>query len=81
MASVTRIIELLLKAGYFITNVHNDDKRKTNLIITHLGLKTIKSAEKLVENYRKTALKGIGIPKAKKLKEVMNAIVNNRNNL
>lgn len=81
MASVTRIIELLVKVGHLLTNVHNDDKRKTNLTITHLGLKTIKFAEKLVENYRKTVLKGIGIPKAKKLKEVMDAIVNNRNNL
>jgi DNA-binding MarR family transcriptional regulator len=76
-ASVTRIIDLLVKARYLKKSVHNEDKRKTTLTFTDLGIQTIESAEKVVENYRKIALKGIGIAKENHVNAVMKTIINN----
>lgn len=58
-ASVTRIIDLLVKSEYVIRTVHANDRRKTNLEVTESGLKIIKEVQKIVEQNRKIALKGI----------------------
>lgn len=58
-ASVTRIIELLVKSEYVIRTIHSKDRRKTNLKVTDLGLKTIKDVQKIVEQNRAIALDGI----------------------
>lgn len=58
-ASVTRIIDLLVKSEYVIRTIHAKDRRKTNLEVTESGLKIIKDVQKVVENNRKTALHGI----------------------
>lgn len=58
-ASVTRIIDLLVKSQYIIRSVHSEDRRKTNLEVTDTGLKTIKEVQKIVEQNRKIALEGI----------------------
>lgn len=76
-ASITRIIELLVKAKYIKRNVHKEDRRKSNLTITNSGLQIIESASLIVENYRNKALKGIGIAKEEHVKMVMKTIINN----
>lgn len=76
-ASITRIIELLVKAKYIKRNINKDDRRKSNLSITELGLETIESASIVVEKYRNQALKGIGIAKEEHVKMVMKAIIKN----
>lgn len=58
-ASVTRIIDLMVKSEYIIRQVHTEDRRKTNLEVTKSGRKIIKGVQKLVEDNRKTALEGI----------------------
>ncbi|MCX8533133.1 MarR family winged helix-turn-helix transcriptional regulator [Chryseobacterium luquanense] len=58
-ASVTRIIELLVKSEYVIRTVHSTDRRKTNLEVTALGIKIIKDVQKIVEQNRAIALDGI----------------------
>lgn len=58
-ASVTRIIDLLVKSEYIIRTVHSKDRRKTNLEITDLGKKIIQDVQKIVEQNRTIALKGI----------------------
>jgi MarR family transcriptional regulator for hemolysin len=58
-ASVTRIIDLMVKSEYLIRSVHPEDRRKTNLEVTESGLKTIKDVQKIVEQNRKIALDGI----------------------
>ncbi|MCE3075843.1 MarR family winged helix-turn-helix transcriptional regulator [Chryseobacterium gwangjuense] len=68
-ASVTRIIELLVKSEYIIRNSNPDDRRKTNLEITKSGKKIIQKVQNLVENNRKTALEGV----SKEELEIMNA--------
>jgi len=76
-ASITRIIELLVKAKYLKRTVNKIDKRKSNLSITELGDETIVAASVVVNDYRKTALKGIGIAKEEHVKTVMKTIINN----
>lgn len=76
-ASITRIIELLVKAKYVKRNINKEDRRKSNLIITELGLETIAAASSVVENYRNQALKGIGIAKEEHVKKVMKTIIKN----
>ncbi|MDR6370559.1 DNA-binding MarR family transcriptional regulator [Chryseobacterium bernardetii] len=58
-ASVTRIIDLMVKCEYIIRKVHPEDRRKTNLEVTDSGVKVIKEVQNIVEKNRKTALKGI----------------------
>lgn len=76
-ASITRIIELLVKAKYIKRTVNKGDRRKSILIITELGLQTIEAASVVVENYRNQALKGIGIAKEEHVKMVMKTIIKN----
>ncbi len=76
-ASITRIIELLVKAKYIKRNLNTDDRRKSNLTITDLGLQTIEAASIIVEKYRNQALKGIGIAKEEHVKMVMKTIIKN----
>lgn len=58
-ASVTRIIDLMVKSEYIIRHVHPDDRRKTNLEVTDSGKKVIKKVQNIVENNREIALKGV----------------------
>lgn len=76
-ASITRIIELLVKAKYLKRTINKEDRRKSNLTFTDLGQETIEAASIVVENYRNSALKGIGIAKEEHVKAVMKTIINN----
>jgi DNA-binding MarR family transcriptional regulator len=76
-ASITRIIELLVKAKYIKRTINKEDRRKSNLLITELGLETIAAASVVVEKYRNQALKGIGIAKEDHVKMVMKTIIKN----
>ena len=76
-ASITRIIELLVKAKYLKRTIHKEVRRKSNLIITELGHETIQAASIVVNKYRNAALKGIGIAKEDHVKMVMKTIINN----
>lgn len=76
-ASITRIIELLVKAKYIKRTINKEDRRKSNLLITELGLETISAASVVVEKYRNQALKGIGIAKEDHVKMVMKTIIKN----
>lgn len=58
-ASVTRIIDLMVKSEYVIRHVHPDDRRKTNLEVTDSGKKVIREVQNIVENNREIALKGV----------------------
>ena len=76
-ASITRIIDLLVTAKYIKRNINKEDKRKSNLSITNLGLEIIGKASPIVNNYRNQALKGIGIAKENHVKTVMKTIIKN----
>lgn len=68
-ASVTRIIELLVKSEYIIRNLNPEDRRKTNLEVTESGKDIIQKVQKLVENNRKIALEDVSTEEL----EIMNS--------
>jgi len=67
-ASVTRIIDLLVKSEFVIREVHSADRRKTNLSVTKSGKDIIEKVQNLVENNRSVALQNV----SKKELETMN---------
>lgn len=58
-ASITRIIDLLVKSGYVEREINPNDRRKFNLNITSTGNKILDETYAIVLQNRKTALSGI----------------------
>jgi len=58
-ASVTRIIELLVKSEYLEREINTLDRRKSNLKVTPEGKLIIEKVQSLVYLNRKTTLEGI----------------------
>ena len=58
-ASVTRIIELLVKANYLDRSPHPLDRRKSKLKVTSKGIETLEQVQKIVEHNREIALQSI----------------------
>ena len=78
-ASVTRIIELLVKNGYLLRNFHKEDRRRFELTLSKEGTKIIKSLEPIINSNRNKALKGISITDIEKLQSLLTAITANIN--
>lgn len=78
-ASVTRIIELLVKNGYLLRNFHKEDRRRFALTVSKEGVKIIKSLEPIIKSNRNKALKGISITDIKMLQLILTAITANIN--
>lgn len=76
-ASVTRIIELLVKSGYLEREVDQTDRRKSILKITNLGSKTISEVYKVVQQNRQIALAGINQSELEIVNRVLNKISQN----
>ena len=76
-ASVTRIIDLLIKKGLLERDIHSDDRRRTELNLTKKGKNTLDKVQKIVSENRKKALKGIDEKKVNELRETLNAIIVN----
>lgn len=58
-ASVTRIIELMVKSNYLSREVDAQDRRKSVLTVTQEGKDIIEKVQNLVLDNRKIALEGI----------------------
>ena len=78
-ASVTRIIELLVKANYLNRELHPNDRRKSNLIVTEEGKLVIENVYAVVLQNRKTALNGITMEELEILNKTLKTIINNCN--
>lgn len=59
IASVTRIIDLLIKKEYLERNLHKQDRRRFEISITKNGLKILKDTYPISVSNRKKALEGI----------------------
>lgn len=59
VASVTRIIDLLVKKGYVTRSFHSSDRRRFNLTITNKGDAIIRQASQIVNENRSAALENI----------------------
>lgn len=76
-ASVTRMIELLVKSDYLERKVHPQDRRKSNLKITKEGKKVIDDVQNLVLENRKIALNGVSQKELETLQKALTLIINN----
>lgn len=76
-ASITRMIELMVKKEYLIRTLHQEDRRKFNLEITEKGIKTIELIEPIVQLNRQTALNGLSLEEIALLDKTLNKIITN----
>lgn len=76
-ASVTRMIELMVKKDYLIRTIHKEDRRKFNLEITEKGKKTLELINPIVQINRETALNGLSLEEINLLDKTLNKIINN----
>ncbi len=77
MASITRIIELLVKKELIERHINNSDRRKFELKITRNGKKMIEMIYPIVTNNRKQALKGITKIEQNNLTSQLEILINN----
>jgi MarR family transcriptional regulator, transcriptional regulator for hemolysin len=76
-ASVTRIIEILVKSEYLERSVNEEDRRKSNLKVTYSGKQIIKKVHGLVLENRKNALAGVTLNELDILNKTLNQIIKN----
>lgn len=78
-ASVTRIIELLVKAKYLKRTVNKEDKRRSNLLVTPEGEKVFENVYRVVLDNRSTALNNISNKEIETTSKVLTEIIKNCN--
>jgi DNA-binding MarR family transcriptional regulator len=76
-ASVTRIIDLLIKANYLEKEINPEDRRKFMLQVTQTGEEIIKNVQEIVLQNRSKALKGIGQEELEIADAVLRKIITN----
>lgn len=76
-ASVTRIIELLVKSKYLEREVNPNDRRKSNLSVTEEGKSIIEKVQSLVLDNRKNALDTVAEDELKTMNMVFKKIIKN----
>lgn len=76
-ASITRIIELMVKKDYLTRETNSLDKRKTKLEITDKGKKTIELLTPVIHLNRKTALDGLSFEEINMLDKILDKIITN----
>lgn len=76
-ASVTRMIELMVRKDYLNRTIHDEDRRKFNLKITEKGKKTLELLNPIVTLNRETALNGLSLEEINFLDKTLNKIITN----
>ena len=76
-ASVTRMIELLVKSGYIIRKPHGSDRRRVLLTVTPQGKKIIEDMHQVVIQNRQVALDGISQEEIMLVNKVLNQVIEN----
>ena len=76
-ASVTRIIELMVKKDYLKRTINESDRRKFNLEITKKGKDTIELLSPVIQTNRKTALNGLTPEEIDLLDKLLKKIITN----
>jgi MarR family transcriptional regulator, transcriptional regulator for hemolysin len=79
-ASVTRIIDLLVKKKYLERSIHPSDRRKFKLSISETTAKLLQQINKVSLRNRAAALKGLNPNDIQKTKNIMIAITENCRN-
>lgn len=76
-ASITRIIELMVKKDYLVRKVNEQDRRKFNLEITEKGRNTVELLSPAIKLNRTTALHGLSENEIELLDTLLNKIITN----
>ena len=76
-ASVTRIIELMVKSNYVTREENLSDRRKSHLKVTEDGVAIIENVNDLVIENRKVALKGISEEELNNMTTTLKKIIEN----
>jgi len=76
-ASITRMIELMVKKDYLNRTIHKEDRRKFNLEITEKGKKTLELINPIAKLNRETALNGLSLEEINLLEKTLNKIITN----
>lgn len=76
-ASITRMIELMVRKDYLNRTIHKEDRRKFNLEITEKGMKTLELINPIVQLNRETALNGLSLEEINILYKTLNKIITN----
>ena len=76
-ASVTRIIEILVKKQYLIRAIHSVDRRRFNLTPTKKAILNSAAMQPITESNRKTALNGISKDEVIVLQKYLTKIIEN----
>ncbi|WP_017495557.1 MarR family winged helix-turn-helix transcriptional regulator [Flavobacterium sp. WG21] len=79
-ASITRMIELMVKKEYITRTIHPVDRRKFNLEITKKGKKTLDDIQPVIEINRQTALEGLSLEEIALLDKTLHKIIINCKN-
>jgi DNA-binding MarR family transcriptional regulator len=76
-ASITRIIEILVKKDYITRTFHPSDRRRFRLRLTDLGELTYASLEPIIQQNRQIALDGISKEEINSVRIILNKIIDN----
>lgn len=77
VASVTRIIDLLVKKEYLKRSMHADDRRRFELEITENGQEIIKTVSLIVNENRNIALNGLSDDNINQVQSLLKQIIEN----
>ncbi|MCU7547697.1 MarR family transcriptional regulator [Chitinophagaceae bacterium LB-8] len=76
-ASVTRIIDLLIKKKYLERKMHDSDRRRFHLEVTSVGKTLMKDIAKVVAQNRAIALHDVTQEELGMLRDTLTVIINN----
>jgi DNA-binding MarR family transcriptional regulator len=76
-ASVTRIIQILVKDGYLKREAHPNDRRRFLLNLTESGTKITVDVNEIAISNRAAALKGVDDAQIAVLREVLDKVIGN----
>ncbi|MEM8928391.1 MAG: MarR family transcriptional regulator [Bacteroidota bacterium] len=76
-ASITRMIELMVKKKYLIRNESQEDRRRKQLILSNAGEETLKKLFPIIESNRNQALRGLSTLEIAQLDALLKKIINN----
>ncbi len=76
-ASITRIIQLLVKSGYITRSTHADDRRRVQLRLTEKGKTVTKDVHQIALDNRAKALKNVDPAHLQEIKAILEQIIQN----
>ena len=76
-ASVTRIIDLLVRKNYLERTAHDTDRRRFTLQLTDTGSELMRNIAKVVDQNRKIALNRISEKQLEQTRQTLNTIIEN----